>query len=98
MSSIYKLRNFEKKKITIEDIKSVHGVVVVKESKECFGVPTSLYFISNEEWENKFSLEIGFNQGLVYGFIRYDDNHEKASNLISFLSEKLKFDFFEINS
>ena len=97
MSSIYKLRRFEEKKITMEDLKSVRGVSILEDLKECYGVQTSLYFIFSEEWENKSSLEIGFSQGLVYGFIRYDDNHEKAHSLISFLGKKLDFDFFEVN-
>ena len=45
----------------------------------------------------KLSLEIGCSQGIVYGFTRYDDNHERANKLISFLGEKLNFDFYEIN-
>ena len=98
MSSIYKLRDFEKKRITVEDLKSVQDVSVVEEVKKCFGVSTSIYFIFDDTWENKLSLEIGCSQGLVYGFTRYDDNHERANKLISFLGEKLNFDFYEVNS
>ena len=98
MSSIYKLRDFEKKKITVADIKSVPDVNVIEQVKKCFGVSTSIYFIFDETWENTFSLEIGCSQGLVYGFTRYDDNHERANKLISFLGEKLNFDFYEVNS
>ena len=98
MSSIYKLRDFEKKKITVADIKSVPDVNVIEQVKKCFGVSTSIYFIFDETWEKKLSLEIGCSQGLVYGFTRYDDNHERANKLISFLGEKLNFDFYELNS
>ena len=98
MSSVYKLRDFEKKRISVADLKSVPDVNVIEEVKKCFGVPTSLYFIFDETWENKLSLEIGCSQGLVYGFTRYDDNHERANKLISFLGEKLNFDFYEVNS
>ena len=98
MSSIYKLRDFEKKRITVADLKSVPGVNVIEEVKKCFGVSTSIYFIFDETWEKKLSLEIGCSQGLVYGFTRYDDNHERANKLISFLGEKLNFDFYEVNS
>ena len=98
MSSVYKLRDFEKKKITVADIKSVPDVNVIEQVKKCFGVSTSIYFIFDETWENTFSLEIGCSQGLVYGFTRYDDNHERANKLISFLGEKLNFDFYEVNS
>ena len=98
MSSIYKIRDFEKSRITVADLKSVQDVFVVEEVKQCFGVSTSIYFVFYETWENKLSLEIGCNQGLVYGFTRYDDNHERASRLISFLGEKLNFDFYEVNS
>ena len=98
MSSIYKLRDFEKKKITVADIKSVPDVNVIEQVKKCFGVSTSIYFIFDETWEKRLSLEIGCSQGLVYGFTRYDDNHERANSLISFLGEKLNFDFYEVNS
>ena len=98
MSSIYKIRDFEKSRITVADLQSVQDVFVVEEVKQCFGVSTSIYFIFDETWGNKLSLEIGCNQGLVYGFTRYDDNHERASRLISFLGEKLNFDFYEVNS
>ena len=98
MSSIYKIRDFEKRKITVADLKSVQDVFVAEEVKKCFGVPTSVYFIFNEVWENKLSLEVGCNQGLVYGFTRYDDNHERSIRLISLLGEKLNFDFYEVNS
>ena len=98
MSSIYKIRDFEKSRITVADLQSVQDVFVVEEVKQCFGVSTSIYFIFDETWENKLSLEIGCNQGLVYGFTRYDDNHERASRLISFLGEKFNFDFYEVNS
>jgi len=98
MSSIYKLRDFEKKKITVADLKSVRDICVTEEVKQCFGVPTSIYFIFDETWEKKLSLEIGCSQGLVYGFTSYDDNHERANRLISFLGEKLNFDFYEVNS
>ena len=98
MSSVYKLRDFEKKGITVADLKSVPDVNVIEEVKKCFGVSTSLYFIFDEAWENKLSLEIGCSQGLVYGFTRYDDNHEKSNKLISFLGEKLNFDFYEVGS
>ena len=98
MSSIYKLRDFEKKRITVSDLKSVPGVNIIEEVKKCFGVSTSIYFIFDETWEKKLSLEIGCSQGLVYGFTRYDDNHERANSLISFLGEKLNFDFYEVNS
>ncbi len=98
MSSIYKLRDFEKKKITVADLKSVPDVNVIEQVKKCFGVSTSIYFIFDETWEKRLSLEIGCSQGLVYGFTRYDDNHERANKLISFLGEKLNFDFYEINS
>ena len=98
MSSIYKLRDFEKKRITVEVLKSVQDVSVVEEVKKCFGVSTSIYFIFDETWEKKLSLEIGCSQGLVYGFTRYDENHERAIRLISFLGEKLNFDFYEVNS
>ena len=98
MSSIYKLRDFEKKRITVEDLKSVQDVFVIEEVKKCFGVSTSIYFIFDETWENKLALEIGCSQGLVYGFTSYDDNHERANKLISFLGEKLNFDFYEVNS
>ena len=98
MSSIYKLRDFEKKKITVADLKSVRDICVTEEVKKCFGVPTSIYFIFDETWEKKLSLEIGCSQGLVYGFTSYDDNHERANRLISFLGEKLNFDFYEVNS
>ena len=98
MSSVYKLRDFEKKRISVADLKSVPDVNVIEEVKKCFGVSTSLYFIFDETWENKLSLEIGCSQGLVYGFTRYDDNHEGANQLISFLAEKLNFDFYEVNS
>ena len=98
MSSVYKLRDFEKKRITVSDLKSVPGVNVIEQVKKCFGVSTSIYFIFDETWEKKLSLEIGCSQGLVYGFTRYDDNHEKANKLISFLGEKLNFDFYELNS
>ena len=98
MSSIYKIRDFERSRITVADLQSVQDVFVVEEVKQCFGVSTSIYFIFDETWENKLSLEIGCNQGFVYGFTRYDDNHERASRLISFLGEKLNFDFYEVNS
>ena len=98
MSSVYKLRDFEKKRISVADLKSVPDVNVIEEVKKCFGVSTSLYFIFDETWENTFSLEIGCSQGLIYGFTRYDDNHERANKLISFLGEKLNFDFYEVNS
>ena len=98
MSSIYKLRDFEKKRITVADLKSVPDVLVIEEVKKCFGVSTSIYFIFDKIWENKLSLEIGCSQGLVYGFTRYDDKHERAYKLISFLGEKLNFDFYEVNS
>ena len=98
MSSIYKLRDFEKKRITLADLKSVRDVFVVEEVKKCFGVSMSIYFIFDETWEHKLSLEVGCNQGLVYGFTRYDDNHERANRLISFLGEELNFDFYEVNS
>ena len=98
MSSVYKLRDFEKKRISVADLKSVRDVNVIEEEKKCFGVSTSLYFIFDETWENKLSLEIGCSQGLVYGFTRYDDNHERANKLISLLGEKLNFDFYEVNS
>ena len=98
MSSIYKLRDFEKRKITVKDLKTVQGICIVEQEKKCFGVLTSLYFIFDETWEKKFSLEIGCSQGLVYGFTRYDDNHEKAKRLISFLGRKLDFEFYEVNS
>ena len=98
MSSIYKLRDFEKKRITVADLKSVPDVLVTEEVKKCFGVSTSIYFIFDKTWGKKLSLEIGCSQGLVYGFIRYDDDHERANNLISFLGEKLNFDFYEVNS
>ena len=57
MSSVYKLRDFEKKRITVADLKSVQDVFVVEEVKKCFGVSTILYFIFDETWENKFSLD-----------------------------------------
>ena len=98
MSSVYKLREFEKKRITVADLKSVPGVNVIEEVKKCFGVSTSIYFIFDETWEKKLSLEIGCSQGFVYGFTRYDENHERAIRLISFLGEKLNFDFYEVNS
>ena len=98
MSSVYKLREFEKKRITVADLKSVPGVNVIEEVKKCFGVSTSIYFIFDETWGKKLSLEIGCSQGIVYGFTRYDDNHERANKLISFLGEKLNFDFYEVNS
>ena len=98
MSSIYKLRDFEKKRITVADLKNLPNVNVIEEVKKCFGVSTSIYFIFDETWEKKLSLEIGCSQGLVYGFTRYDDNHERANKLISFLGEKLNFDFYEVNS
>ena len=98
MSAIYQLRNFEQLKITIEDIKTVQGISIVEERKDCYGVKTSLYFIFKEFWKNKLVLEIGFSQGYVYGFIRYDNNHEEAISLISLLSEKLGFDYFEVQS
>ena len=98
VSSIYKLRDFEKKRITVADLKSVPDVLVTEEVKKCFGVSTTIYFISDETWEKKLSLEIGCSQGLVYGFTRYDDDHEKANKLILFLGEKLNFDFYELNS
>ena len=98
MSSVYKVRDFEKKKITVADLKSVQDVFVVEEIKKCFGVSTSIYFIFDETWGEKLSLEIGCSQGFVYGFTRYDENHERAIRLISFLGEKLNFDFYEINS
>ena len=88
MSSVYKVRDFEKKKITVADLKSVQDVFVVEEVKKCFGVSTSIYFIFDETWDKKLSLEIGCSQGLVYGFTRYDDNHERANKLISFLGKK----------
>ena len=69
--------------------------VNVIEEVKCFGVSTSLYFIFDETWENKLSLEIGCSQGLVYGFTRYDDNHERANKLISF-RRKLNFDFVRL--
>ena len=98
MSSVYKLRDFEKKRITVSDLKSVPGVNVIEQVKKCFGVSTSIYFIFDKTWEKKLSLEIGCSQGLVYGFTRYDDNHERANKLISFLGEKLNFDFYEVNN
>ena len=98
MSSIYKLRDFEKKRITVADLKSVPGVNVIEEVKKCFGVSTSIYFIFDEIWGEKLSLEIGCSQGFVYGFTRYDENYERTNRLISFLGEKLNFDFYEINS
>ena len=98
MSSIYKLRDFEKKKITVTDLKSVKNICVFEDLKKCYGVSTSIYFIFDETWENKLSLEIGCSQGLVYGFTSYDDNHERANKLISFLGEELNFDFYEVNS
>ena len=98
MSSVYKLRDFEKKRITVADLKSVPDVNVIEEVKKCFGVSTSIYFIFDETWEKKLSLEIGCSQGFVYGFTRYDDNHERANKLISLLGEKLNFDFYEVNS
>ena len=98
MSSIYKLRDFEKKRITVEDLKSVQDVFVIEEVKKCFGVSTSIYFIFEEKWEKKLSLEVGCSQGFVYGFTRYEDNHEEVIRLISFLGEKLNFDFYEVNS
>ena len=98
MSSVYKLRDFEKKRISVADLKSVRDVNVIEEVKKCFGVSTSIYFIFDETWENKLSLEIGCSQGLVYGFTSYDDNHERANKLISFLGEELNFDFYEVNS
>ena len=97
MSSIYKLRDFEKKRITIADLKSWPDVLVIEVEKKCFGVSTNIYFILDKAWEKKLSLEIGCSQGLVYGFTRYDDNHERANKLISFLGEKLNFDFYEVN-
>ena len=51
MSSVYKLRDFEKKRITVADLKSVQDVFVVEEVKKCFGVSTSIYFIFDETWE-----------------------------------------------
>ena len=98
LEPFYKLRDFEKKRISVADLKSVPDVNVIREVKKCFGVSTSLYFIFDETWENKLSLEIGCSQGLVYGFTRYDDNHERANRLISLLGEKLNFDFYEVNS
>ena len=98
MSSIYKVRDFEKKRITVADLKSVPDVNVIEEVKKCFGVSTSIYFIFDETWGEKLSLEIGCSQGFVYGFTRYDENHERAKRLISFLGEKLNFDFYEVNS
>ena len=98
MSSVYKLRDFEKKRITVADLKTVQDVFVVEEVKKCFGVSTSIYFIFDETWGEKLSLEIGCSQGFVYGFTRYDENHERAIRLISFLGEKLNFDFYEVNS
>ena len=98
VSSIYKLRDFEKKRITVSDLKSVPGVNIIEEVKKCFGVSTSIYFIFDETWGEKLSLEIGCSQGFVYGFTRYDENHERAIRLISFLGEKLNFDFYEVNS
>ena len=97
MSAIYKLRDFEKKRLTVADIKGVKNVFVIEEVKECFGVSTSIYFIVDENSENKLSLEIGCSEGLVYGFTRYDDNHDRANKLISLLGEKLNFDFYEVN-
>lgn len=98
MSSVYKLRDFEKKRITVSDLKSVPGVNVIEEVKKCFGVSTSIYFIFDETWGKKLSLEIGCSQGFVYGFTRYEENHEEVIRLISFLGEKLNFDFYEVNS
>jgi len=98
MSAVYKLRDFEKKRITVADLKSIRDVNVVEEVKKCFGVSTSIYFIFDETWGKKLTLEIGCSQGLVYGFTRYDDKHERAYKLISFLGEKLNFDFYEVNS
>ena len=97
MSSIYKLRDFEKKKLTVADLKGVQDVFVIEEIKKCFGVSTSIYFIVDKKSENKLSLEIGCSQGLVYGFTRYDDNHDRAKKLISLLGKKLNFDFYEVN-
>ena len=48
MSSIYKLRDFEKKRLTVADLKSVQDVLVIEEEKKCFGVSTSIYFIVDE--------------------------------------------------
>ena len=98
MSSIYKIRDFEKKRIAVVDLKNVPNVNVIEEVKKCFGVSTSIYFIFDATWEKELSLEIGCSQGLVYGFTRYDDNHERANKLISFLGEKLNFEFYEDNN
>ena len=71
-------------------------------AKVWWGQPTTTisikFQLGDETWEKKFSLEIGCSQGLVYGFTRYDDNHEKANKLISFLGKKLDFEFYEVNS
>ena len=96
MSSIYKLRKFEELKITIDDLRKIPGISVLEEKKECYGIMMNLYFVTHENQENKQSLELGFNQGFLYGFTRYDDNHNEADRLIALIGSKLNFDFYEV--